>query len=140
MGGLVWGWMWVCQGVPHAHTHACTHMHASTYIHVKHVKHGCLHVSSHLKFLYMCVHACVCMYVHVHVCGDTPMPPDVPHPSAPSPRAAGSPKHQNSNIQSSIQIFKQNRIILISTGLLGEVSIADHWCQVAIPHLLFYCQ
>ena len=53
-----------------------------------HVKHGCLHGGWHLQFLYMCVHVCVCMNVHVHMCWDTSMPldaPRYPHPSAPSP-------------------------------------------------------
>ena len=46
--------------------------------------------------VYMCVHACVYMHMHVHMCGDTPMPPDTHPPTCSLPRAAGSPKDQNS--------------------------------------------
>ena len=70
--------------------------------HANHAKHGCLHVGSHLQFLYMYT----CVYVHVRVCacmcmcgGTTPMPPDAPdtpHPPAPSPELQGA---QNSKIQ-----------------------------------------
>ena len=49
---------------------------------------------------YTCIHVCMCMCVHVRVWGDTPpLPPDAPDtppPTCPLPRAAGSPKHQNS--------------------------------------------
>ena len=45
------------------------------------------------------------MCVHVHVCGDTPMPPDAPHPPAPSPEPQGA---QNT------ERF-QNTVLLAST-------------------------
>ena len=105
------GWMgvgvgmgvWGCPIHAHMQRHACMHMH------VKHAKHGCLHVGGHLQFLYMykcvCVHVCVCVCMHVYVCGDTPMPPDAPHPPAPLPRATGSPKHQNSISPEVIEII-----------------------------------
>ena len=38
------------------HTLSCTHMHVT---YDKHDKHGCLHVSGHLQFLYMCTSACM---------------------------------------------------------------------------------
>ena len=58
MGAWGWGWVWGCGGVPctHTHTHTCTHMHVK---HANHAKHGCLHVGSHLQFLYMYT----CVYV-----------------------------------------------------------------------------
>ena len=92
--------MW---GVSHAHTHAhtCTHTHMHVK-HANHAKHGCLHVSGHLQFLYMytCVYVCVRVCACVCVCGGTPpMPPDAPDtppPTCPLPRATGSPKQQNS--------------------------------------------
>ena len=85
-----------------AHTHACTHMHVK---HAKHAKHGCLHVGSHLQFLYM--YKCACVHVHACVCGGTPpMPPDAPSPTCPLPRAAGSPKHQNSISPELIEIIR----------------------------------
>ena len=73
-------------------------MHACMHMHVKHAKHGCLHVGGHLQFLYMnkCVCACVCMHMHVCVGGTSPHVPRCPQPTCPLPRAAGSPKHQNS--------------------------------------------
>ena len=121
------GWVWVCGGVSHAHihAHACTHMHAHTHMHVKHAnhaKHGCLHVGGHLQFLYMytCayvrVHACACVCVwggHPPMPPDTPrhppcpqIPPDTPPPTCPLPRAAGSPKQQNSISPELIKIIR----------------------------------
>ena len=73
----------------HMHMHAHTHMHVE---HDKHAKHGCLHVGGHLQF-----YTSVCM--HVHVCGDTPRPPDapeIPPPTSPSPEPQGA---QNTKIQ-----------------------------------------
>ena len=96
-------------GVSHAHTHAHTHMHVK---HANHAKHGCLHVGGHLQFLYMYT----CVYVHVRACtcmcmcgGTPPMPPDAPDtppPTCPLPRAAGSPKHQNSISPELIEIIR----------------------------------
>ena len=113
MGAWGWGWVWMCAGVSHAHTHIC--MHACMHMHVKHAnhaKHGCLHVGGHLQFLYMykCVYvhvrACMCMCMYV---GTPPMPPDAPDtppPTCPLPRAAGSPKHQNSISPELIEIIR----------------------------------
>ena len=73
--------------------HACTHTHMHVK-HAKHDKHGCLHVSGHLQFLYMytcvCVHVCVCACVCVcmHVCGGhTPHALRHTPPTCPLPRA-----------------------------------------------------
>ena len=88
--GLMDGWMEMGVGMG-VWGLSDAHMHVE---HDKHGKHGCLHVNSHLQFLYMysCAHcACACMHVHV---GTPPMPPEPP-PSCPLPRATGSPKHQN---------------------------------------------
>ena len=98
----------------HAHMHACTCtcMHARMHMHVKHAKHakhGCLHVGSHLQFLYMykcacvrvCACACVCMCVET-----PPHAPRCPPPTCPLPRAAGSPKHQNSISPELIEIIQ----------------------------------
>ena len=96
-------------GVPCTHT--WTHMHTHTHMHVKHAnhaKHGCLHVGGHLQFLYMYT----CVYVRVHACvwGDTPpcpqMPLTPPPPTCPLPRAAGSPKQQNSISPELIKIIR----------------------------------
>ena len=100
-----------CGGVSHAckHAHTCTHMHAHTHMHVKHAKHGCLHVGGHLQFLYMYKCACVCVCVCACMCmcvGTPPMTPDAPPPTCPLPRAAGSPKHQNSISPELIEIIQ----------------------------------
>ena len=101
MGGWGGGVYGCVVGVPCMHTNAYAHtqayMNAHMHMHVKHDKHdqhGCLHVGGHLQFLYMYTCVCVCMCVHAHVC-DTPKSPRHPQPPA-LPRAAGSPKHQNS--------------------------------------------
>ena len=89
--------MGVWEGVPCTHTCTCTykrmHMHVK---HANHAKHGCLHVSGHLQFLYMytCVYVreCACMLV----CGGTP--PHAPrcpwHPPThlPPPQSRREPK------------------------------------------------
>ena len=94
-----WGQVWVCRVVSYAHIHpcacACMHMHVK---HDKHDKHGCLHVSSHLH-----VHACAGVWWHPPW---PQMPPDTPQPTCPLPRAAGSPKHQNSISLELIEIFQ----------------------------------
>ena len=111
MGGWGRGGYGCVVGCPmHAHTHM--HAHAHMHMHVKHAKHakdGCLHVGGHLQFLYMykcaCVHvrACTCMCMCV---GTPPIAPDAPPPTCPLPRAAGSPKHQNSISPELIEIIQ----------------------------------
>ena len=93
--------------------HACihTHMDARMHMHVKHdkhAKHGCLQAGGHLQF-YTCVCVCACVGMHVHACGDTPMPPDIPRhppPTCPIPRVAGSQKHQISITLELIEIIR----------------------------------
>ena len=105
VGMGVWGGV----SCTHTCTHTHTHMHGK---HANHAKHGCLHVGGHLQFLYMytCVYvrvrACACMCVCV---GTPPMPtdaPDTPPPTCPLPRAAGSPKQQNSISPELIEIIR----------------------------------
>ena len=84
------GWGWVGYGCVKEVFHACTHTHTHMHMYVKHAKHGCLHVSGHLQFLYM--YTCAC----VHTCGDTPHAPRCPHPPAPYPEPQGA---QNTKIQ-----------------------------------------
>ena len=94
-GGGGYGCVGGCSMHTHMHKHACTHMHVK---HANHAEHGCLHVGSHLQFLYM--YTCVSVRVHACACvGDTPMPldaPDTPHLPAPSPEPQGA---QNTKIQ-----------------------------------------
>ena len=102
------------EGCPiHASTCMCTHTHKHTHTHT----HMHIHVVNMINMnasmgqpfaisihVYMSVHACASMHMHVHMCGDTTMPPDTPtHLSL--PRAAGSPKHQNSINLELIKIF-----------------------------------
>ena len=94
-GGGGYRCVWGCPMHIHMHAHTCTHMHVK---HANHAKHGCLHVSGHLQFLYMYT----CVYVHVRVCtcvcmcgGHPPMPPDTPDTPAthlPSPQSRREPK------------------------------------------------
>ena len=106
--GVADGWMGVGVGmgvwrdVPCMHAHTCTH--ARTHMHVKH---GCLHVGGHLQFLYM--YKCACVRVCVLTCmclGTSPHAPRCPPPTCPLPRAAGSPKHQNSKSPELIEIIQ----------------------------------
>ena len=109
MGMGVGGWYGCVGGVSCMHACMHTHTHARTHMHVKHAKHGCLHVGRHLQFLYMykcvcvCVRACMCMYMCV---GTPPHAPRCPPPTCPLPRAAGSPKHQNSISPELIEIIQ----------------------------------
>ena len=105
VGMGVWGMSYACMNM-HMHMHKCTHMH------VKHDQHGCLHVGGHLKFLYMytcacvCVHACACMCMSVGTPPCPQMPPDIPSPTCPLPRATGSTKHQISITLELIEIIQ----------------------------------
>ena len=105
--GVGWGGYGCVGDVPstHTHTHTCTCTHAHTHMHVKHAihaKHGCLHVGSHLQFLYMYT----CVYVHVNACTCMCMCGEHPPPTCPLPRAAGSPKQQNSISPGLIEIIR----------------------------------
>ena len=100
-GGVADGWMGVGVGmgvwgdVPCMHAHTHTRM----LMHVKHAKHGCLHVGGHLQFLYMYKCACVCVRACACMCvwgGHPPCPQMPPHPPAPSPEPQGA---QNTKIQ-----------------------------------------
>ena len=55
MGGWGGGGYGSVGGVLCTHACTCTHMKVK---HAKHAKHGCLHVGSHLQFLYMYTCAC----------------------------------------------------------------------------------
>ena len=115
-----WGGEWMGVGggerVHPTHVHMHAHAHACTYDIIGnsqvfpqwgrpfawnyHVYHTCV-----------CVHAHVCMHMHVHVCRGHPPTTPIPQPSPPSqppptPRAAGSPKHQNSISLELIEIIQ----------------------------------
>ena len=103
MGAWGWGWVWVCGGCPmHTHTHACTHTHTRTHMHVKHANAS---MSAAICNFYTCIHVCMCVCMHVHV-GGHPHAPDTSPPTCPLPRAAGSPKQQNSISPELIEIIR----------------------------------
>ena len=94
----------------HTHVHACTHARTcmlNMLIMLKWMP-PCRRPFAISIHVYMCICACAC--VHVCVCGETPpMPPnapDTPPPTCPLPRAAGSPKHQNSISPELIEIIR----------------------------------
>ena len=81
------------------HMHACTHMYdiiGNSWDFPK--SNGGSHLHEIIMFTThacVCVHVCACMYMYMCV-GGTPHPPPTPIHTPPTPRAAGSPKHQNS--------------------------------------------
>ena len=113
VGGWGWGW-WEGASHPRAHARARTHAHAHarTYDIIGnsqvfpqwgrpfawnyHVYHTCVFVRAR-----------ACVRVHVHMCRGHPPTTSHPHPpTPPTPRAAGSPKHQNSISLELIEIIQ----------------------------------
>ena len=115
MGAWGWEWVWVCGGCPmhtHTHTHACTHAHTCMLNMLIMLNMDASMLAAICNF-YTCIHVCMCVCVHARVCacvgGHPPMPPDAPDsppPTCPLPRAAGSPKHQNSISPELIEIIQ----------------------------------
>ena len=93
-----------CVGV----SHACTHAHAC--MHTRTCMLNMLNMDASMSVAICnfstCINVCVCMCVHAHVCGDTPHAPRCPPPTCPLPRAAVSPKHQNSVSPELIEIIQ----------------------------------
>ena len=98
-------------------------MHARMYAHAQAHTHACTCMLNMLNMLnmdasmlvaicnfYTCINVRVCMCVHARACacvwGHPPMPPEAPPPTCPLPRAAGSPKHQNSISPELIEIIQ----------------------------------
>ena len=113
-GGWGDGWMgvWVVEGFPHAHAHACTCLHVHACVHAYGIignsqgfpQWGLPFAIKIIMFnMYMCIHACTCMCTCV---GGTSQPPHTPNHPPPSPRVTGSPKHQNSISLELIKIFR----------------------------------
>ena len=98
----------------------CTHTHAHTYMHARTCMLNMLimlnmdaSMSAAICNFYTCIHVCMCMCVCAHACAcvgeQPPMPPDAPDtppPTCPLPRAAGSPKQQNSISPELIEIIR----------------------------------
>ena len=95
----------------HTHTHACTHAHTCM-LNMLIMLNMDASMSAAICNFYTCIHVCMCMCMHAHVCacgGTPPMPPDAPDtppPTCPLPRAAGSPKQQNSISPELIEIIR----------------------------------
>ena len=94
----------------HMHAHTCIHTHVHTYDIIRNSqgfpRWGLPFAIEIIMFnVYMCmyVHACMCMCVHV--CGGTPNHPPPPYTHPSTPRAAGSPKNQNSISPELIEII-----------------------------------
>ena len=91
----------------HMHTHAHAHTHARTcMLNMLIMLNMDASMSAAICNFYTCIHVCMCMCV----CGGhppmTPDAPDSPPPTCPLPRAAGSPKHQNSISSELIEIIR----------------------------------
>ena len=98
-------------GVSHAHTHEHTCTCMLNMINMLNMDASMLVA---ICLFYTCIHKCTCMCMFMHACvcvyeGTPPMPPDGPrHPpsTCPLPRAAGSPKYQNSISPELIEIIR----------------------------------
>ena len=122
-GSPPWGWVdggGGCWGsAPHTHPHACACMHVHTHAHVYDIignSHGFPQWGWPFAWNYHVYHACMCMRVHTCMCvrvcacmcmcvGGTPNHPSPLSTNPPTPRAAGSPKHQNSITLELIEII-----------------------------------
>ena len=93
--GLGW-WESALHTFAHIHTHMHMHAHARAYDIIGN-SHGFPQWGRPFAWNYHVYHACVCVHACacVHVCGVPPTTPTHIHPP-PTPRAAGSQKHQNS--------------------------------------------
>ena len=112
LGGVADGWMGVggygcVEGCP---MHAHMHMHVHTCMHACTCMLNMLNIDASMLAaicnFYTCIYVCVCMCVHACACGDTPHASRHPPPTCPLPRAAGSPKHQNSISPELIKIIR----------------------------------
>ena len=87
-------------------------MHARMHTHVKHVVNMInmdASMSAAICNFYTCINVRVCMCMRVHACACVwghPHAPRCPPPTCPLPRAAGSPKHQNSISPELIKIIR----------------------------------
>ena len=87
-------------GVSHAYTHAHACMHACTcMLNMLNMLNMDASMSAAICNFFTCINVHVCMCVHACACACVwghPHAPKCPPPTCPLPRAAGSPKHQNS--------------------------------------------
>ena len=99
-GGVADGWMGVEVGMGVWGGVLCMDAHMHTHTHA----HTCMlnmlnmdaSMSAAICNFYTCINVRVCVCIRMCVCGTPPMPPDAPHPPAPSPEPQGA---QNTKIQ-----------------------------------------
>ena len=110
--GYCWGWL---GGAPHTcgHAHACMHAHACTCMRGKHD--NFMQMATPIGFgeipgiPYDVIHVCACMCVCPYMCTCVDgilSPTPTPIHQTLLPRAAGSPKHQNSITLEIIEIIR----------------------------------
>ena len=112
-GGWGGGWRGVGGGERVHRTHMHTHVHACTHTRVWHHREFpgippmgaviCMKLSCLPR---MHVRACACVRARARVWGVPPNHPPPPSTHTPTPRAAGSPKHQNSISLELIEIIR----------------------------------
>ena len=90
MGGWGWRLAWVCGGRSHACTHPHSHMHICTCM--LNMLNMDASMSAAICNFYTCINVCVCMRMHVRVCGDTPPCPQMPSTHLPPPQSRREPK------------------------------------------------
>ena len=112
-GGGGYGCVGRCLMHTHMHTHAHARMHARTcMLNMLIMQNMDASMSAAICNFYTCIHVCMCVCLCARVCmcgGTPPMPPDALHtppPTCPLPRAAGSPKQQNSISPELIEIIR----------------------------------
>ena len=92
----------------HTHAHACMHT-CTCMLNMLNMLNMDASMSVAICNFYTCINVHVCMRMHACACacvwGHPPCPQMSPHPPAP-PRAAGSPKHQNSISPELIKIIQ----------------------------------
>ena len=121
VGGWVEGGGGWWEGAPYPCAHACrcmyVHAHAHAYDIIGnsqvfpqwgwpfawyyHVYHACMCMRARA-----CVHVCACRCMCMYVGGTPQPPPTYPSTHPPTPRATGSPKHQNSISLELIEIIR----------------------------------
>ena len=134
LGGGGWvdggGGGYGCVGVYPMYTHI--HMHAHACMHVCTCMLNMINMDASMLVaicnFYTCIHVCVCvractctcmcMCVEIPLCPQMPL--DNPPPTCPLPKAAGSPKHQNSISLELIKIFQFCLKILYLWTLLNS--------------------
>ena len=108
MGGWGWEWVWVCGGVPCMHARTCMHIHTCM-LNMLNMLNMDASMSVAICNFYTCIDVHVCVCVHAHACACVwghPHASRCPPPTCHLPRAAGSPKHQNSISPELIKIIR----------------------------------